>query len=310
MAVTRHIPVLLEEVLSTFEFPGVFLDCTLGGGGHSEALLQAHRGNRVRAFDRDTRAIDRTRDRLACYGARFTVSQASFAEITMKVAGEKFDGILADLGMSTDQLFEGRGFSFQDDSALDMRMDETQDLTAEEVLNNYSERELVVMFKQGGLEKAAKPMASAIVRDRPLSSTRQLVDLAAAVLSRFQKRSRDRESGRRESHPATVVFQALRMEVNQELAQIRSLMSALPELIKPGGRAAIISFHSLEDKEVARVMRLWAQGSTLPARLQTGREEPPLGRLLTRKAIVPSEDEVGRNPASRSARMRVFEFVQ
>lgn len=310
MAVTRHIPVLLEEVLSAFEYPGTFLDCTLGGGGHSEALLQAHSNNRVWSFDRDNRAIHRTRERLAGYGERSIVGQSSFADLAMAVAGQKFNGVLADLGMSTDQLFEGRGFSFQDDSTLDMRMDESQDLTAEEVLNSYSERELVVMFKRGGLEKAAKSVASAIVRGRPLRSTRELADLATAVLSRFQKRSRDKESGRRESNPATVVFQALRMEVNQELVQIRSLMSALPALLGPGGRAVIISFHSLEDKEVARVMRLWAQGSTLPARLQTGREERSLGKLLTRKAIVPSEEEIGRNPASRSARMRVFEFVE
>jgi 16S rRNA (cytosine1402-N4)-methyltransferase len=297
---TKHVPVLLKEVIASFDFPGEFLDVTLGGGGHTEAILKTHKGNTVVALDRDVRAVERTGQKLLQkYKQRLFVNHAQFSNIK-ELCGERlFDGVLADLGMSTDQLREGRGFSFADSSALDMRMDETAFLSAAHVVNDYSESQLAQVFYNGGVGSASKSLARSIIDSRPVESTSALVKVVQRVI-RKQK-----ESG---SHPATVVFQALRMEVNQEFQELRSLLRILPNLVRSGGRVSIISFHSLEDKEVTQVLRSWANGSTVPARVRNAMHVKPIGKLITKKAIQPDSAEIEANPASRSARMRVFEF--
>lgn len=297
---SQHVSVLCNEVVESFVYPGTFLDLTFGGGGHSKAILQAHEKNVVFAVDRDSHAIGRAQGLIEEFSGRLHVVKGRFSQAGSFFSGQQFDGVLADLGMSTDQLKGQRGFSFMDDTELDMRMDVEAELTAAEVLNHYARPDLYRVMRDGGIgPRVIRPLVEGIVRGRPYRTTAEIVDVIRKVIRR------DKEQG---GHPATVVFQALRMEVNQELAELRELLAVLPGLVRPQGRIAIISFHSLEDKEVARVMRAWAQGSTVPARLRRGGEQPPIGRLLTRKAIVPTEDEIERNPASRSARMRVFEI--
>lgn len=297
---SQHVSVLRDEVVESFVYPGTFLDLTFGGGGHSKAILQAHNDNVVFAVDRDSHAIRRAQGLIDEFSGRLNVVKGRFSLAGSLFSGQQFDGVLADLGMSTDQLKGHRGFSFMDDTELDMRMDVEAELTAAQVLNEYARPELYRVLRDGGIgPRVIRALVEGIVRGRPYRTTGEIVDVVRKVIRR------DKEQG---GHPATVVFQALRMEVNQELVELRELLAALPGLVRLKGRIAIISFHSLEDKEVARVMRAWAQGSTVPARLRTGGEQPPIGRLLTRKAIVPTEEEIERNPASRSARMRIFEM--
>jgi 16S rRNA (cytosine1402-N4)-methyltransferase len=261
-------------------------------------ILEAHPENRVMAIDRDGRAVRRGAALAERYFPRLRLAEGSFAGLGDLIVQGPFDGLLADLGMSTDQLYEGRGFSFRDDS-LDMRMDESLPVTAEQLLNERSERELFLIFARGGVGKNAKSLASLIARTRPFRSAEKL-----AMVIADSGVGRDRSSG---SHPATVVFQALRMEVNGELDQIAELFEYAPSLVRKGGRMAVITFHSLEDQHVVSRMRGWASRGSRPAHLPGPREEP-LGKLVFKKPIVPSDDEVRRNPASRSARLRVFEF--
>jgi 16S rRNA (cytosine1402-N4)-methyltransferase len=290
-------------VIEGFSYPGQFLDVTFGGGGHSQALLNAHDENTVWAFDRDSRAIERGKYIVDKFKGRLTLMRGSFSMVESLVQDKNFDGVIADLGMSTDQLYEQRGFSFRDDAKLDMRMDESDDLTANVILNNYSRSDLLRVMRDGGVSAAVVvPLVAAVIQNRPILSTKQLVEIIVKTI--FVKKKEG-------AHPATVVFQALRMEVNRELVELKALLGVLPKIINSGGRAMIISFHSLEDKLVARQMRLWAQGDTRPARLvnsATGPLVQKLGSLITRKAITPGEEEIDINPASRSARMRIFSF--
>jgi 16S rRNA (cytosine1402-N4)-methyltransferase len=295
-----HVSVLLEEVVNNLGASngGHFLDCTLGGGGHTRALLKASPETRVVAIDRDKRAIDRMRDEVGRFDGRLELYHARFSELIQLLEGRKFSGVLADLGMSTDQLREGRGFSFSDNEPLDMRMDEGQELQASHLVNELEERELFRVLKEGGVGQDAKNITRTIMRHRPVHSAKELDGLVKASCRTI--------SG---GNPSAVVFQALRMAVNRELEEVRELLSALPRLVEKGGRTAIICFHSLEDKEVGRVFREWQSGDTSPAWWPGGASRAPsLGKLLTKKAIQPSEAEVERNPASRSARLRVFEF--
>lgn len=277
---------------------GSFLDCTLGGGGHTRALLEANTSNRVVAADRDGSAVVRGSSSLAHFGDRITIMQASFSELVNQLQHEKFHAVLADLGISSDQLADGRGFSFEDSGELDMRMDERQKLCAGDLVNNLSEQELFVLFKQGGVGREARALARRIIKIRPIKSTAELTTLVRSVVPK-QKRT----------DPATIAFQALRMAVNHEREELVKLLDIVPSLVIPGGRLVAISFHSIEDQLVTKAMRGWQQPESEPA-LWGG---PPstvksLGTLLTRKAVVPSQAEIDQNPRSRSARMRVFEF--
>lgn len=296
---TRHVSVMVREVLEALgaSAGGRFLDCTLGGAGHTAAILESHPDNQVVALDRDARAIERAGRRLGNFAGRFTLIHRSFSELAEIPELGVFDGVLADLGISTDQLKEGRGFSFGDHDSLDMRMNEQQGVTAAELVNTLGEQELFVMLREGGVGPEAREVARAIVRARPISSGAALAD---AVRSASRKK--------RSIDPATVVFQALRMRVNNELGEIGELMGVVPGLAHRGTRLAVITFHSLEDKAVVGVMRGWQAGDDAPAWYPGARERVRIGRVVHRKPVLPSEDEISANPSARSARLRVFEF--
>jgi 16S rRNA (cytosine1402-N4)-methyltransferase len=297
-----HLPVLLEESVEALRARegGLFLDCTFGGGGHTRAILDASPDAWVVAFDRDVRAIERASAWRERYGDRLELIHAPFSEVEQCAAHKKFDGILADLGISTDQLKEGRGFSFADSAALDMRMDEGRGSSVAEFIASAREQELYIALAKGGVGKNARAIARMLVRERPFASAKDLADrLRSSSLGKSQ------ESG---VHPATVVFQALRMHVNQELQEIEALLAAVPQLVKPHARVAIITFHSGEDTCVTRTLREWEAAETYPASWRGPREGKRRGHSVTRKPIVPSEGEISRNNAARSARLRVFEF--
>jgi 16S rRNA (cytosine1402-N4)-methyltransferase len=299
-----HVPVLLREVVEQLqaEKGGMFLDCTFGGGGHTRALLEASPDSWVVALDRDRRAIERGLTWAQGYNERLTLIHATFSKAREVVGRIRFDGILADLGMSTDQLREGRGFSFADEGALDMRMDEQAPLTAQDFINTASEREIYRALAEGGVGQSAYQLARVLINERPFESAKQLADLVRASFLG--------KKGPSKVHPATVVFQALRMKINHEREEIEELMSVAPDLVKgAGSRLAVITFHSIEDTLVAREMRRWESAGSYPASWRGPRTDKQLGRCVSRKPTCPDEDEVRLNPASRSARLRVFEFV-
>ena len=303
-----HISVLKEETIKFLNCSngGNFVDCTLGGAGHTQAILDANPTNTVVAFDRDIRAINRAKHKLSKYETRVTYHHSTFSEVESTLKQKYYDGMLVDLGISTDQLKEQRGFSFHDDTALDMRMDESQSITASDIVNNYSEKDLIKVLKRGGAEKEGFFAAKAIIKNRPITSTKHLADVVSAAVSATHKRSQ--KSGKH-THPATTVFQAIRIEVNSEYEQIEAILESAPKVVKDGGRLAVITFHSAEDKLVAGRMRSWAAGDTTPAYVHGGVfDRGSKGRFLTTKPVVASQSELAANPASRSARLRVFAF--
>jgi 16S rRNA (cytosine1402-N4)-methyltransferase len=300
-----HVPVLLHEVIEQLraEKGGMFLDCTLGGGGHTRAILDASPDSWVVALDRDQRAIKRASVWAGRYADRLKLVHAPFSQASEVIELSKFDGILADLGMSTDQLREGRGFSFADDAELDMRMDESAPLTAKDFINNAPERELFLALAEGGVGASARQLVRFLISRRPYENAKELAEVIKQ--SHLGKKSVSKV------HPATVVFQALRMKINREREEILALMEAAPKLVKgDGSRLAVITFHSIEDTLVAREMRRWESAGSYPASWRGPRNERRIGSVNPRKPVCPSEDEVRRNPASRSARLRVFEFAR
>jgi 16S rRNA (cytosine1402-N4)-methyltransferase len=302
MTATVHVPVMTDAVIAQLraEEGGLFVDCTFGGGGHSAAILAAHPENQVLAFDCDSRAVERGRARFAG-DSRIMIDHAAFSELEGRLSGMQCRGMLADLGLSTDQLNERRGFAFKDDK-LDMRMDEAAGPTAWEIVNQRSERQLFILLKRGGVGPEAARIAKAIVRARPINS--------AAALAQTAGQAAKQAGVKKNVHPATVVFQAVRMAVNRELEELECLLSAAPAVVCPGGRLAVISFHSLEDQVVAKRMRAWEAGDTRPASWPGVRESFSAGTVVTRKALKPSQDECRANPSARSARLRVFQFSQ
>ncbi|HVS03621.1 MAG TPA: 16S rRNA (cytosine(1402)-N(4))-methyltransferase RsmH [Thermoanaerobaculia bacterium] len=295
-----HLPVMVEEVLTHLapERGGLFVDCTVGLGGHAEALLERGPRARLVGLDRDPRALAAAGQRLRRFASRVRLVEAPFSRLGEAVEGEAVDGgILADLGVSSLQLDRAeRGFSLQRDGPLDMRMGEG-DLTAAEVVNRYEEDELREVFQRYGEERMAGRIAHAIAEvraERPITTTGQLRDLVVRA------KGRPRE-GRIDA--ATRVFQALRIEVNRELEELERLLEEAVRLLSREGRLVILSYHSLEDRRVKRHLRDLAQGVKDPV---TGRprEETRLLELLTRRAERPSETEVAANPRARSARLR------
>ncbi len=299
-----HITVLRDEAVEWLR-PGpgkVIVDGTLGGGGHSEALLEA--GATVIGMDKDPAALAHARGRLAKFGDRFSAHHGDFAGMRTLLESlgiEKVDGILLDLGVSSHQLDTAeRGFSFQQEGPLDMRMNPEADVTAATLVNEADEVELARVFWEYGEENASRRIARSIVKtreDRPLATTG---DLAAAVEKVSPRRGK--------KHPATKVFQALRIAVNDELGALETALRDSVDLLSPGGRLAIISFHSLEDRCVKRFFRdhsqRWLDRPEWP--------EPKLNpdfhfSLPLKKALAPGEVEVRANPRSRSARLRVAE---
>lgn len=303
----EHIPVLYQEVLEYLrpEAGRLYIDGTVGAGGHAAGLLQASAPDgRLLAFDRDPEAISFSRRHLAQFDNRVVFVQASYAEmagLAPKYGFGQVDGILLDLGLSSRQLEEAeRGFSFLEDGPLDMRFDPTGGRTAADLLNTLPEAALAEIFWQYGEVRQNRKFARAIVHQRPIETTGQLADLIV------------QESGGRRGriHPATQVFQALRIAVNEELDMLEQGLKAAVNLLKPGGRLAVISFHSLEDRLVKNFIRDQSRDCICPPQqpVCTCNAQPAL-EAVTRKVVRPSEKEVADNPRSRSAKMRVAERV-
>ena len=302
-----HVPVLYHEVLELLQPQpnGRFIDGTLGAGGHTEGILRASAPNgRVLVFDRDPEAISFARGRLSKYGDRVTYVNANYAEMDTLAPTHGFtqvSGILLDLGLSSRQLANGqRGFSFQKEGPLDMRYDPSSGPTAADLLNNLSELDLADMMWRYAEVRQSRRIAKLIVDNRPFSKTTEIAELIAANIHR---------KGR--IHPATQLFQAVRIAVNRELEAVEQGIKAAIGLLRPGGRLAVISFHSLEDRFVKRFFRDMSRGCICPPQqpVCTCSIQAKL-KLVNRKAILASEQEIIDNPRSRSARLRVAEKLQ
>ena len=291
----RHVPVLLQQAIEFLNLRAgtMVADCTLGLAGHASEIARrlGPRGHLI-GFDRDPEALEIARARLAqvadelgAEAPRITVIGEAFSAIPRYVEPASLDGILADFGVSSLQLDTARrGFSFMAEGNLDMRMDTRRGSTAEQVVNEASERELADLIYEYGEERRSRRIARAIVRGRPVTTTGQLARIVAAAAPAMKQ---DR------IHPATRTFQALRIFVNRELDEIRALLEAAPTLLKPSGRLVVISFHSLEDRIAKDSLREGARQGTW--------------EVLTKKPVTPGEDEMERNPRARSAKLRVAE---
>ncbi len=301
-----HLSVLLDEVIESLapEEGKTFIDGTLGGGGHTEALLET--GAQVKGIDRDADARAYASERLARFGDSFELVRGRFSQMA-EIAAERqwgqVDGVLLDLGVSSWH-FDApeRGFSFRHDGPLDMRMGES-DLTAAEILNTWDETNLANVIYRLGEERASRRIAAWIVKERevtPFETTRQLADGVEALLG-----------GRRgRTHPATQTFQALRMAVNDELGELERFLDGAADLLKPGGRLGIITFHSLEDRIVKNYFRETSQVEIDRPEWPAPRANPALRyRLLSRKGISPSGEEIKKNARARSSRLRVGERI-
>ncbi len=276
-----HLPVLPQEVIVGLAVSpgGHYLDTTVGGGGHSRLILEAAADVRVTAIDQDEDALAAARKELAEFGDRIQFIHSNFADY--EFPPNTFDGILADLGVSSYHLDKAeRGFSFRQAANLDMRMDRGRSLTAADVINNWDEAELADIFFKYGEERLSRRIARRIVERRPLHTTTELAEaIASSVPPKYRY-------GR--IHPATRVFQALRIVVNDELKSLETFLDKAPNALVPGGRIAIISFHSLEDRPVKHGLR-----------------NSPLLKVLTKKPIIATEEEISQNPRSRSAKLRI-----
>jgi 16S rRNA (cytosine1402-N4)-methyltransferase len=309
-----HVPVLsgpaLEWLSPALAGGGPLIDCTLGAGGHSEAFLKAIPDLVVIGIDRDRQALEAAESRLEPFGERMRLVQANFSEIDSAARGEGYEqvgAVLYDLGVSSPQLDRAdRGFGFRSGFPLDMRMDQTADLKAQNIVNNYSEDRLVEIIFRYGEEKFARRVARAIVLRRASQPFEEASDLAEVVKTAIPAATR-----RTGPHPARRTFQALRIETNQELESLeRSLVRAL-DLVRVGGRVAVISYHSLEDRIAKQTFRTAAEGCTCPKDLPVcvcGKT--PLVKVLTNRPVRPDAEEVARNPRSDSARMRVAEKIR
>jgi len=298
-----HAPVMVEEVVALLAGADQILDCTLGGGGHSEALLAS--GASVVALDRDEAAITEARKRLASYEAsgRFLAIRGNFGEIdrVSELSGRDFDAILADLGVSSHQIdADDRGFSFRPGALLDMRMDRRSSTTAAELLNTLDEAELSHIFREYGDERRANRLARQIVRRRDRKPMHVSDDLVDAIRGAFGARMGPGDFAR--------FFQAVRIAVNDELTMLESALPLLRDRLKPGGRLAVIAYHSGEDRLVKHTMREWSSSCICPPKqLQCTCRGKSLGELLTKRAITASAKETALNPRSRSARLRAWQ---
>ena len=308
----HHISVLPEEVLEALapRSGGVYVDGTLGGAGHAGLILSASSPQgRLIGFDRDAEAIAVAKLRLAPFGDRVRIFRRNFAEIAAtlsEIGVDGIDGFVLDLGVSSHQLDrEERGFSFMNDAPLDMRMDRSAGPSAADLVNTLPEGELCRIITEYGEERWAKRVASFIVKARdehPIETTLELVDVIKGAIPKAKWEER--------LHPATRTFQALRIAVNEELKSLEDGLSDLLKLLRKGGRGAVISFHSLEDRIVKESFRDAAAGCTCPKGLPgcvCGRV--PQFKVITRKPLRAGDEEVAANPRSRSARLRVVEKI-
>jgi 16S rRNA (cytosine1402-N4)-methyltransferase len=305
-----HKPVMMAEVLQALQPKpdGCYADGTLGGAGHAEAILEASAPTgRLFGCDRDGAAIEAAAKRLARFAGRFEIRRGNYAELADWIEPDRCDGVLLDLGVSSPQLDRpGRGFSFQAEGPLDMRMDDRQPGTAADLLNRASSEELARIFWEYGDEPNSRRIARAIVHDRefrPFQTTRQLADLMERISPR----------GGKKTHPATRIFQALRIAVNDEIGSLKRGLDAALKILKPGGRLAVITFHSLEDRVVKGFGRRLSRDYIVPGEVdvpELRRPVRPALRLVTRKPIQPGEAEQQENPRSRSAQLRVMEKLK
>ncbi|ASS75874.1 16S rRNA (cytosine(1402)-N(4))-methyltransferase [Tumebacillus algifaecis] len=306
----HHVSVFANEAVEALipEPDHIYVDCTLGGAGHSGRILQASSPTgRLIAIDQDLTAIENAKKVLAAYEGRFTIVHSNFRRLEEIVAEQGLsgvDGVLFDLGVSSPQLDEGeRGFSYQHDAPLDMRMDKTQPFTAYDLVNTYSQEELAKILFEYAEEKWSKRIAEFIVRERAngsINTTGQLVDIIKAAIP---------AAARREGpHPAKRTFQAIRIAVNDELNVFAEAIQQAIRVLNPGGRVAIITFHSLEDRIAKLALQEAAKGCICPPQLPICQcSNEPKVRLVTRKPIMPSEEELASNPRARSAKLRIAE---
>lgn len=309
----KHVSVLLQETIDGLAVKpdGIYVDGTTGGGGHSyEICKRLGENGRLIGIDQDAEALAAAEKRLEPFAGIVTLVKSNYAqmkEVLKQLGIEKVDGIVLDLGVSSYQLDNAeRGFSYREDAPLDMRMDREQTLTARDIVNDYPESELYRIIKEYGEERFAKSIARNICKrrqDKPLETTFELVDII--------RNSMPAKARNGKSHPAKRTFQAIRIECNQELEVLRQALDEMVNLLKDGGRISIITFHSLEDRMVKTSFRRQENPCTCPPDFPVcvcGNK--PKGKVITRKPILPSEEECEQNTRSKSAKLRVFERIE
>ncbi|MCR5201235.1 MAG: 16S rRNA (cytosine(1402)-N(4))-methyltransferase RsmH [Saccharofermentans sp.] len=304
-----HIPVLFEECMQALNIKpdGIYVDCTAGGGGHSGGIAERlNEKGMLISLDKDDEAIAVCRAKAEATGKNWKVVKSDFSEITAVLDDmniDKVDGILADLGVSSHQIDTAeRGFSYAVDGPLDMRMDGKQRISAYEVVNTYDAKRLEDIFRLYGEERFAGRIAAGIVRDRLEKPFTTTTELAKAIASYMPSKARYEDQ-----HPARRCFQAIRIEVNHELDSVRTLLQEGPKRLSDGGRMAVISFHSLEDRIVKEEFRTLQDPCTCPKDLPCVCGKKSLGKVITRKPVTASEEELKINNRSHSAKLRVFE---
>jgi len=287
-----HTPVMLDEVLEWLGIKpeGFYVDATLGAGGHSAAIAQKLTSGRLISLDRDAQALELARERLKIFGEKVTLVQAPFsriAEVVRELGIPGVDGVLADLGVSSMQLDQAaRGFSFREAGPLDMRMNEGDEVTADEIVNRWSEKEVADLLYREAEEHDSRRIARGIVRARPIRDTAHLATVVAGARKQW---------GRQRLHPATKTFLALRIAVNREMEELGQFLSRTPATLNSGGRLVMLTYHSGEDRPVKQAFQQAEREGTL--------------KVLTRHVIQPSEEEISANPRSRSAKLRCAERV-
>ena len=307
----KHISVLLNESISSLNLleNSIVVDATLGYGGHSSNILDRINKGYLFAFDQDSEAIRHSTNRLSQIGTNFTIIKSNFVnmkEELQKLGVEKVDGVLFDLGVSSPQLDDAsRGFSYHQNAKLDMRMDTDNEMSAYDVVNNYSKEELSLIFKKYGEAKFANNIAKRIVEyrnNKPIEETLELVDIIkSAVPMKFRK----------DKHPAKQIFQAIRIEVNHELDVLEPAINDALELLNVGGRCVVITFHSLEDKIIKKIFKEKCKiDDKVKGMPNIPEEYLPDFKLVVNKAIVPSEEELSNNPRARSSKLRVIERIK
>ena len=308
---TKHVSVLLQESISSLNLleNSVVVDATLGYGGHSSNILERISKGYLFAFDQDGEAIRYSTDRLSSIGTNFTIIKSNFVNMKEELEKRginKVDAVLFDLGVSSPQLDdESRGFSFHNDARLDMRMDRDQKLSAYEVVNEYSEQDLARIFYKYGEDKFSKSVARRIVeyrKEKPIETTLELVEvIKSGVPMKY----------RINKHPARQIFQAIRIEVNHELDVIEPALSQALELLNVGGRVAVITFHSLEDRLVKNYFKEMTKiDDKVKGMPNIPDEYLPDFKLVVNKAIIPSDSEIENNPRARSSKLRVIERIK
>ncbi len=309
MAEFLHQPVMSREVVELLAPvpPGLIVDATVGGGGHARLVLEARADVDLLGIDRDPDAVAAARQALDGFGRRARVVRGGFEDLADIVSTESegnIVGILFDLGLSSPQVDRPeRGFSYWADAPLDMRMDSAQELTAEQVLNTYSEEDLAHIIATNGEERFARRIARAIVAARPMHTSAELVNAVRAGIPAPARR--------RGRHPARRTFQAIRMEVNRELPNLAEGLDESVHVLTPGGRILVVAYHSLEDRLVKRRFLSWAgRDDVVPPGMPEPKRRNPLVRLLTRRPRRPTSDEVAANPRSASARLRAAERLR